>query len=71
MKEITERHAACKVQGINQNKGTVCSSIEILSIRSHWLNILNSGEVQEVGGAMHLMIKFLRISQLQLIVHVG
>ena len=68
----TARHAAqSAVQGINQNKGTVCSSIEIFSICSHWLNVLDSGKVQEVGGAMHLVVEFLRISQLQLIVHVG
>ena len=47
------------------------SGIEVILVCSVYLDLLQTGEVEEVSRTVGLVVELQRISQLQLIVHCG
>lgn len=47
------------------------SGVEILLVSARELGLIHGAEVQEVGGAMDLVVELLGVGQLELILHVG
>ncbi len=44
--------------------------VEVLPVRADRLSLVETGEVEEVGRAVHLVVKLFRVGQHQLVLHV-